>query len=364
MKRAAISSALLCLFLLIPLLCSGQESSEPSEPSESSPDAQPSVQEPRVLDPRWPPLIGRLAEDGLDQKRLEQLFSDMALPWSPVFMAAKMHELYGSRLGAGAKVKSLPDRERPLPLDYMPPAASGLEGAKALLKDHAPLLAEVHKRYGVPPSLIAAILLLESNMGHVLGESLALHALASMAAASTPEHVLQGIAGYAKPQPQLNQDIAKSIRKYSARAYKELSALIHYYETNGIDILRVPGSVYGAIGLCQFMPVNIRAYGVDSNEKGVIDLFSLPDAAHSIGNYLKEHGFSEKHPINKQLAVLLRYNHSSSYAALALGTSYQLDGKRVPAELRMFSVRGPRKPWWPKTPPAYRLPPLGNYTIK
>ena len=346
-----------CLALLTPLPCPGQES--PTATQEARENAHPGP------DPHWQPLIARLAEDGLDTERMTQVFSDLALPWSPIFMAAKIQELYGSRLGAGAQVKALPDADPPRPPAYMPPTAGGVEGAKALLTDHGPLLAEVHKRYGTPPGLIAAVIMLESNMGHELGDSLALHALASMAVTSTVEQALQGIEGYTPPSPALRKEMEKTLRERAARAYKELCALIRYCEAGGIDMLRLPGSVYGAIGLCQFMPVNIAAYAVDSDKKGFIDLFGLPDAAHSIGNFLKAHGFSEKLAVKQQVEVVRKYNHSDSYATLVLGLSYQLAGKRVPAELPMFSAAagGPRKGWWPKTRPAYRLPPLGAYRL-
>jgi membrane-bound lytic murein transglycosylase B len=301
----------------------------------------------------------------MDKERMTQLFSDLALPWSPVFMAVKLQELYGTRLGPDSQVKALPDKDPPLPRDYMPPALGGFEGAKALLRERASLLAEAQKRYGLPPSLIAAVLLIESNMGNQLGEGLALHALASMAATRTSEQALQGLTRYKQPDAILKKEMDKRIREKSAWAYKELHALILYCETNGIDLLRLPGSVYGAIGLCQFMPSNISAYGVDSDQKGNIDLFSLPDAAHSIGNFLKAHGFSENLAVKQQVEVVRKYNHSDSYATLVLGLSYQLAGKRVPAELPMFSAAagGPRKGWWPKTRPAYRLPPLGSYRL-
>ena len=355
MKRSILAVVLFCLALLTPLSCPGRE------PPAATPDARENA--PSRLDPHWSPLIARLAEDGMDTERMTQVFLDLPLPWSPVFMAAKVQELYGSRLGAGAQVKALPDNERPRPPGYMPPTAGGFAGAKALLTEYAALLAEVHKRYGTPPSLIAAVLLLESDMGHELGESLALHALASMAATNTPEQALQGIEGYTPPTPALRKEMEKTLRERAARAYTELRALIRYCEAGGIDMLRLPGSVYGAIGLCQFMPSNISVYGVDSGKKGMIDLFGLQDAVHSIGNFLKEHGFSEKLSVKKQVEVLRRYNHSDSYAALALGLSYQLAGKQAPAELRMFAVGGARKAWWPKARPAYRLPALGAYKL-
>ena len=355
MKRVIVSFGFVGLLLCATLSWPGQE---------------PGVQDLRAevrdsgMDARWIPLIERLAEDGMDKERMTQLFSEMAQPWSPVFMALAVQERYGTRLGADARVNALSAQDPPRPFEYMPPAASGFEGAKAMLTERASLLAEVQKRYGIPPSLIAAILLLESDMGHELGDGLALHALASMAATSTLEQALQGIEGYKQPESAFRKEMEKSIREKSAWAYKELHALIRYCETSGIDMLRLPGSVYGAIGLCQFMPGNISAYGVDSDRKGIIDLFSLADAAYSIGNFLKEHGFSEKFGIKKHMEVLRRYNQSDNYAALALGLSYQLAGKRVPAELSMFAAAGGRKAWWPKTFPAYRLPSLGTYRIQ
>lgn len=354
MKRIAVFSVFVCLAVLTPRFCQGQDPDIPDAPAD--------VQAP-LMDPLWLPLIARLAEDGMDKERMTQLFSDLSLPWSPVFMAAKLQELYGTRLGPDAQVKALADNNPPLPRDYMPPAADGFEGAKALLRERAPLLAAVHKRYGVPPPLIAAILLLESDMGHELGEGVALHALASLAVTATPEQALQGLEGYGQPRPALRKELEKSVRETSALAYRELCALIRYCETSGIDMLRLPGSFRGAVGLCRFTPGNISLYGVDSGNKGIVDLFDLSDAAHSIGNFLKQHGFSEKLGIQKKLEILRCYNQSESYAALALGLSYQLAGKRVPAELGMFAGSG-RKAWWPKIRPAYRLPSLGNYTIK
>jgi len=373
MERPIVFLAFFCIFLL-PLPCAGQNPTEYralivgdlplpcAEQEPATPDTRTQALE-TCMEACWTPLIDRLAEDGMDRERMTQVFSELALPWSPVFMATAIQERYGTRLGADAQVKALPDTELPRPRGYMPPAVSGFEGAKTMLREYAPLLENVQKRYGVPPALIAAIILLESDMGHELGEGLALHTLASLAVSTTLEQTLQGIEGYQEPQPALRKEMEKSIREQSALAYKELQALISYCETSGIDILRLPGSVHGAIGLCRFMPGNIGVYGVDSDNKGIIDLFSLPDAVYSMGNFLKEHGFSEKLGIKKQVEILRRHTQSESYAALALGMSYQLAGKRVPAELGIFAALGGRKAWWPKIRPAYKLPPLGSYTI-
>lgn len=365
------------VFLLIALLspcfyaafpCARAESAETARTdAEAATRAGTEQSAAQTRGPRWEALIARLAADGLERERMEQLFSELNLPWSPVFTALKLQELYGPRLGARARVRAEPE-SRPLPPDgYLPPAASGYGGAQSLLREQAALLAQVHARYGVPPSLIAAVLLLESDMGHELGNRPAFYALACMAATRTLDDALAGLENCAV-RPASAREMEKVVREKSAWAYQELRALIRYGEAGGVDIVRLPGSVYGAVGLCQFMPGNIEAYGVDSTGKGVVDLFSLPDAAHSVGKFLREHGFGKTLPIRKQLEVLRRYNQSDSYTRLALGVSLQLEGKPVPPELGVFSAGGmrggARKAWWPKARPGYRLPALKTYVLQ
>jgi membrane-bound lytic murein transglycosylase B len=186
-----------------------------------------------------------------------------------------------------------------------------------------------------------------------------------MAATRTLDEALSGLENCRMP-PALAREAAKAVRENAARAYTELNALIRYGETHGVDVLRLPGSVYGAVGLCQFMPGNIAAYGVDGDDREGVDLFGTADAAHSVGNFLRENGFNPKSSVKKQLEALRRYNRSDSYAALALGMSLQLAGKPVPRELSMFyaSGGGKRRAWMPKIRPAYRLPPLGSYSVR
>ncbi len=334
--------------------------------AEAAPTEQPVARRaPALADPHWRALIARLEADGQARERLEQLFTELDRPWSPAFMAAKLHELYGARFGASAQIRAEPEGEPPLLPDYLPPTVSGYAGARALLKEQSALLEEVRTRYGVPPALIAAVFLLETDMGHELGNRSAFYALACMAATRTLDEALEGLE-HCRVPPSLRAEMEKRVREKAAWAHKELCALLRYGD-GGADILRLPGSIYGALGLCQFMPANIEPYGVDSTGKGIVDLFSVPDAAHSVGNFLKAHGYDPNASVKKQLEVLRRYNQSDSYAALVLGVSLQLAGKRVPPELGMFSTGsrwGGRKSWQPKFPPLYRLPPLGNYKLK
>ena len=66
--------------------------------------------------------------------------------------------------------------------------------------------------------------------------------------------------------------------------------LLKYSRATGVDPLTVPGSIYGAIGLCQFMPSNVSLYGIDGDGSGSIDLFTTPDALDSIGELRAQFG--------------------------------------------------------------------------
>ena len=81
---------------------------------------------------------------------------------------------------------------------------------------------------------------------------------------------------------------------------------------NKLDPLAMPGSVYGAVGIPQFMPSNLPLYAVDGNKDGKIDLFNPADAIPSVGNYLKRHGWDKSEA--KTRHALKRYNNSTMYA--------------------------------------------------
>jgi membrane-bound lytic murein transglycosylase B len=64
-----------------------------------------------------------------------------------------------------------------------------------------------------------------------------------------------------------------------------------------IDPLALVGSFAGAVGLPQFMPGSILAYGVDFDKDGLVDLRNSPaDAIGSVANFLVRHGWKADQP--------------------------------------------------------------------
>ena len=266
----------------------------------------------------WSPLIDRLVADDFDETTVRTLFSRAEVTFEPSAMSNKLKEL-------------IENMERPLSNNpklfyevYL--KENVIAHAHSYLRENTELLESISNKYCVPKEIIVSILLVETLLGEIVGEKRAFNTLASMALSTD----LETIRPYL-PQKLVNpgnEDFARTICQQKADwAYAELKALILYAYRSGFDPLTLRGSVYGAIGLCQFLPSNILAYGVDANNDGRIDLFTKADAFYSIANYLREHGWKCTMDKDSQREVILRYNKSSTYANTVLVVAQKLKNK-------------------------------------
>lgn len=324
------------------------------------------------LDPAWAPLIGRLVADGFDRAQTERIFARFGpRSYTPAYMGMKVAELHGAfgigiRRDARTTPHTPPEYDQPVP-DVT--VGSCLE----FMREHADTLEDIKKRHGVSANTILAILLVETAFGCNLGHDVALRALASMAATDTPEKLASG--GNAGQARRVHPPaLAATLRTKSDWAYKEVKALLRHAEDSGLDPGTLPGSFYGAIGLCQFMPSNIELFGVDGDQDGVVDLFSVTDALYSVANYLEANGWRGARTPARQRSVILTYNNDGWYAASVLAVAKRLDlalqgkvsprssatggiGYAVPSARLDPSLRRLRPP-----PARARVKSLGDYT--
>lgn len=260
----------------------------------------------------WSGLVERLVKDGHDRNYVESVFARESLDYDPGYMTRKMNSLI--------RIKTAPpstgdDGDAPQFYDrYLSPFH--LAGAYAYMREHRELLGRIRQDYGVPPEIMTALLLVETKLGQTLGDHRALEVLASMARTQRLEMMAdmdqRGLSDELRPW-------AESRTKGKADwAYRELSALLKYSRQAGHDPLTVPASVYGAIGICQFMPTNAVAYGADGDGDGVVDLFVPEDALYSMANFLKIHGWKPGLDREGQSKVIYRYNHSRLYTRTIL----------------------------------------------
>ena len=134
----------------------------------------------------------------------------------------------------------------------------------AFAKANRVALQRAEDRYGVPKEYILGIIGVETRYGENVGKNRAIDALAAMGF----ENARRG--------------------KYFQ---SELEAYLIMSRKEGLDPLKPMASYAGALGLCQFMPSNIKRYGVDHDGSGTVNLWTPHDAIGSVAHYFKKHGW-------------------------------------------------------------------------
>ena len=141
--------------------------------------------------------------------------------------------------------------------------------------EHAAVLARAESEFGVPADVIVGIIGIETVYGRNTGRFRVLDVLTTL--------------GFAYPQAP-NQAARMAFFR------GELENALVLARKNAIDPLSLLGSFAGAIGMPQFMPGSVLAYGVDYDHDGAIDLRgSTADAIGSVANFLVQHGWDRKH---------------------------------------------------------------------
>ena len=180
--------------------------------------------------------------------------------------------------------------------------------------------------YGVDKEIITAIILVETQLGTIMGSSSVFNALSTFAALADREVRELAWNQISNPDRLTREDFEKWSARKSKWAYSELKALLKYTDREKLNPSDIYGSYAGAVGIAQFMPSNIMAYARDGNQDGRIDLFNHADAIASIASYLKNFGWHPGIDRKKAYRVVYRYNHSKYYVNTILKIADRLKG--------------------------------------
>lgn len=345
---------------------------------------------PPALAVTWSPLIDRLVADGFSRQELTRLFTDVA--YSPTAMGHKMHSLYVKKYGSGlvrelqrtlqslgyapgkadgfsgSKTRAairgfqktnglevdgyasekllafMKQKGLPAPKGYTPPpppekgvsnvyksilTAERLSEAEEFYNKHLPLLKDIQRQYGITPDVAVGLLTVETRVGRFLGDQPAFQTLACMARSTEPS-LFASEFKRESPKGAALTWLRKRTRQKADWAYDELKALLRYAANKGADPRTIPCSIYGAIGICQFMPSNALKFGVDGNQDGIVNLFDVDDALHSMGNYLNAHGWRDAGTSERQQRkALYNYNHSTTYVNTIMAVAKHLRAATV-----------------------------------
>lgn len=183
---------------------------------------------------------------------------------------------------------------------------------------HAKTLAEAEKRYGVPASIIVAILGVETRYGEITGKYRVIDSLSALSFNHSRrsdffKHELENFLLLSRENPAINPKVTK-------------------------------GSYAGAIGKVQFMPSNYRHLSIDATHKGYSDLINnSDDAILSIANYLKFFGWIKTNPI----AIPARFSTQALFNLPKSQKNFTVQEfkkyhiypkKKVPSQLKTFLI--------------------------
>jgi membrane-bound lytic murein transglycosylase B len=153
-------------------------------------------------------------------------------------------------------------------------------------QEHEAVLAKTQEVTGVDPSVIVAIIGVETIFGRNMGSFRVLDALMT-----------------------LSFDYLRRADYFKT----ELEQFLLLLRETGADHQNTLGSFAGAMGLPQFMPSAIRKHAVDMDNDGKIDLRSNPhDAIGSVARYLADYGWVKGEPV----ALPARINRETDAAPL------------------------------------------------
>jgi membrane-bound lytic murein transglycosylase B len=273
----------------------------------------------------WRPLVERLVADGFDRPIVEALFARPEVQFEPDAMAEKIKALVRNQsVDPDSLVSRLKNAVR---RDYL--SNRVIARARLYTFENLAILNEIDTIYGVPKEIVVSIFLIETNLGRNTGNRCVFNRLASMALSADLETVRPYLSGELL-SPEKEVFARRRCREKGDWAYEEIKALLRLAKRDDVDPLGIRGSIYGAIGLCQFMPSNVFTYGVDADRDGRIDPFAKTDALHSIANYLRGHGWRPGMDRNGQYRVIFDYNNSTVYANTVLAVAEKLkDRSRI-----------------------------------
>lgn len=285
----------------------------------------------------WDYLATKLIGDGVPEERVAQLFSLPQFPKHepvPFSIAPKeSHTLYSGFF------------EEPT-----------LSIARVFLTSNADAFMHAERRFGVARSTVAALLLVETQCGRIVGTNQVAVRIARVASVAEPETIEFNIARLTAEDPTISADQVRARAQYlEATFYPELKALFEVTERLGVSLLDLRGSSAGAFGIPQFMPSSYLRFAVDGDGDAVASLFEPADAILSAANFLHSFGWRDTASEEDKLNVLWNYNRSDAYGAAVLKVSELLSaaprietkkfgpGQRSKSSTRRSTVRSSAK---------------------
>jgi len=248
----------------------------------------------------WEHLAQQLIKRGLHPKDVQSIYSTRSIP--------KFDSVY-FQLEPGESKRMYREYYR----------RKKIELAIKQIQTNLTTYEEAYHRFGVTPSLVAAILLVETHYGGYTGNSAILYRLSRLANIDSPNNVEYNFKRHQKTDKKVTRhQVASRANTISKMFVPEVEALIEIAKENRFNPMNIKGSYGGAFGIPQFLPTSYLKYGVDGDKDGSISLYDMDDAIHSTAHFLSRHGWKADLTYEAQKEVIWHYNHSDAYVEAVL----------------------------------------------
>ncbi|MCB0330344.1 MAG: lytic murein transglycosylase [Bdellovibrionales bacterium] len=263
----------------------------------------------------WGFLAYHLAQRGMKEKEVRSIFLNKLMP-KFAFVPFAVNPKEPSRIYA----------------HFLAPKK--VSRTKSYLSTHSKYFTVAEKQSLIPREIIAAILLVETDLGHYTGSYSILPQLARLANAGSRQNVERNYKRLLDDGEEVTLEQVAARGRYLFELFVvEVEAAVRIAHERGFSPFSIKGSRAGAFGYPQFLPSSFERFAQDGNSDGVISLFQHPDAIVSIGKFLSYH-VGEK-PLSEESlrGAIFEYNRSQPYVdavwnlAVAVGLSLDDEGK-------------------------------------
>lgn len=187
-------------------------------------------------------------------------------------------------------------------------------------------LAKARSIFGVDPALVAAVLHVETHCGKVLGKHLVVNRLSRVASCIEPENVKKNFMELRQTGEEVTLAEVRNRAEYLFKVfYPQLKALFEEHEKGTLDLFELRGSIAGAFGMSQFLPLTFARFAVDGDGNGHISLFSPDDAIVSVAHFFAAHGWKKELSNREKRRVVWNYNKSDPYIDTVLALTDYLN---------------------------------------
>lgn len=254
----------------------------------------------------WDRLAARLKSDGIQDSLIRSVYNGTVVPpYSFVPFHLKPKETEG--MYAGFQTPQI------------------IELGHLCRDGNTEILKRAQRVFGVEPSIIVAIILVESKCGRRTGRELIVNRLSRVANIGEENNLKNNLDELLKEDPSVTYEQVKNRSEYLEQTfYPQLKALFQEHQKGYLDIFSLKGSVAGAFGWPQFLPLTYSHYGTDGDKDGHISLFNPADAIFSVAHFLAAHGWKKSLNHKEKRDIIWSYNKSEPYIDTVLQLSDKL----------------------------------------